>query len=569
MSLWAAEVKVPPIRNGSSSSKPSSQLSPAIIIPNPEEDAARMAALKRLRHKLVQLCSKSNKSKPPTLAFERWLGRAALRRQPNDDPIIPSDGILDQGLAKDLSRTLSSFAEAKGVAKEMTEEATKQVQLILSRGGEVNDSNKDRSTIRKGIRDDARAVKKAAKTAILNLRKAELCESENNDDSDADQKVHLQLRISLASLQKANIALGNSTREAQRSVVGDTAGGGEIAINGKRREGIYDVMLCGGPDGKPKRPYLTISSEHLSKLLQLWNLQEGKKVGEGGKVDTSSPIEIMNALDSDDRTMFQKSLYCCLARYEALKGAGYQCAVPGVAFDAAAAGCGLGTTIECFASPLNCRYQKFCSAFPDIESRFGSMGSFFDDKAFDPFEGSFEANPPFVPETMIAMGKKLERLLNDDGRGALSFLVVVPAWGAGIPFCRDLESSIHMRASSRIKASHHAFCDGAQHTKPLLSKKDDNSRVQPDMRPSSWDTAVILLQNDAGAMRWSVNKSKLEESFCNAFKDASKHVPQKYATLGEWESRGVGQGGSKRPWKRLITDDGNSTQHGNKKQRGS
>ena len=35
-------------------------------------------------------------------------------------------------------------------------------------------------------------------------------------------------------------------------------------------------------------------------------------------------------------------------------------------------------TFECFASPLNCYYSQYCSAFPDIDCYFGSRGSFFD-----------------------------------------------------------------------------------------------------------------------------------------------------------------------------------------------
>lgn len=33
-----------------------------------------------------------------------------------------------------------------------------------------------------------------------------------------------------------------------------------------------------------------------------------------------------------------------------------------------------GVTFECFASPLNCYFKQFCSAFPDIDSFFGSRG---------------------------------------------------------------------------------------------------------------------------------------------------------------------------------------------------
>jgi hypothetical protein len=54
-----------------------------------------------------------------------------------------------------------------------------------------------------------------------------------------------------------------------------------------------------------------------------------------------------------------------------------------------------GVTMECFASPLNCRYAAFCSAFQDTDGAFGSVGSFFN---FRPRTGAFQANPPFVPE---------------------------------------------------------------------------------------------------------------------------------------------------------------------------
>ena len=47
----------------------------------------------------------------------------------------------------------------------------------------------------------------------------------------------------------------------------------------------------------------------------------------------------------------------------------------------------LGVTCECFASPFNCRFPRYCSAFPEIEGEFGSLGSFFD---FSPTCGSFE-----------------------------------------------------------------------------------------------------------------------------------------------------------------------------------
>lgn len=31
-------------------------------------------------------------------------------------------------------------------------------------------------------------------------------------------------------------------------------------------------------------------------------------------------------------------------------------------------------TFECFASPLNCYFRQYCSAFPDTDGYFGSRG---------------------------------------------------------------------------------------------------------------------------------------------------------------------------------------------------
>ena len=75
-------------------------------------------------------------------------------------------------------------------------------------------------------------------------------------------------------------------------------------------------------------------------------------------------------------------------------------------------------TFECFASPFNCYFSQYCSAFPDIDCYFGSRGSFFD---FKPKSGSFQANPPFSEEVMLAMANHMISLL--DGKFGLATLV--------------------------------------------------------------------------------------------------------------------------------------------------
>jgi hypothetical protein len=457
-------------------------------------------------------------------------------------------------------------------------------RVIETAPDEELDKAAGRKRARNEIKVGLRAVKATSKAAQAALKACDdysydggggKTDANNRDGDDGDQEqLNSSVRQTLLELRSATAVLEDTVRTAQRDATNPVTTGvcGGVSINGSRRPGIYDVTLK-GPNGKPNRPYLTVSGAHLWKLVQLWTLardgdeqEEGRSNNKSGSTTTPIPIncehdgdpsKYIDAMSDEEQPRLRMAIYCCLSRYEALSGAGYQCAVPGVAFDAAAR-CGLGTTVECFASPLNCRYRRYCSAFPDIEIAFGSLGSFFDDAAFNPNEGSFEANPPFVPETMEAMRKKIERILDDKGRGPLSFLVVVPAWGAGESFCRSLEKSNHTRVTARVPAADHAFFDGAQHTKPssahhhhtddgpasLSALSSSEKVVGALLRPSSWDTAVILMQNNAGEKLWPVDEETLKASFCAALRDATKTMPECSSTLEKWERRGVADGGS-------------------------
>lgn len=121
------------------------------------------------------------------------------------------------------------------------------------------------------------------------------------------------------------------------------------------------------------------------------------------------------------------------------EGTGLQGALPVPVFEALNRQ--FGVSFECFASPLNCYFKQFNSAFPDIDCFFGSRGwdycwthtcicvTFFSQLhhrsitpvrvslshyssvlcvfrpflSFCPVSGSFEANPPFCEELMDAM----------------------------------------------------------------------------------------------------------------------------------------------------------------------
>ena len=236
------------------------------------------------------------------------------------------------------------------------------------------------------------------------------------------------------------------------------------------------------------RHLLKLNHEHYDKLLALWELNR----------EHDDDINTNKNNNNNNETAFHNDLYSLLARYYSIQGPGFQAACPERVFDVLHS-C-LDVQHECFASPLNCYYGSFCSAFLDVDGPFGTSGSFWD---FYPEKGgSFQANPPFVHHVMVAMVDKMESLLLSLDV-PFSFVVIVPVWLE--------ESSYQSMCNSPFKMKHwiiakadHGFCDGAQH------QRRDRYRVSP------YDTAIFILQNKAGSIKY-IPSTTLEQELREAF----------------------------------------------------
>lgn len=144
---------------------------------------------------------------------------------------------------------------------------------------------------------------------------------------------------------------------------------------------------------------------------------------------------------------------------------------------------------ECFASPLNATCDTFCSAFPDVDCHFGSIGSFFN-VAFA--SGIFEANPPFDHSLAVAMGKQMRLLLSS--HQPLAFVVIVPTSDTG----KQLQSSLELNETIRevttselvLKSLDAIFVDGHQQC------------IENTFFTSRLDTKVSLLQNEAHRVKF-------------------------------------------------------------------
>ena len=188
---------------------------------------------------------------------------------------------------------------------------------------------------------------------------------------------------------------------------------------------------------------------------------------------------------------FHERLFLVLLRYHGTQGGGgFQAAAHAEVFGTL--GAHLGADMEAFASPLNCRFAPFCTAFPDTDVWFGGAASFFDTDPAAAAEAaggaSFEANPPFVPAVLSRMQAHVEAALLATS-APLSFAVIIPQW-EGEDGWRGLADSPMLRRRFTVAQREHGYLEGSQHWR------------RSSFRVSTCDTTVFVIQNDAGAERW-------------------------------------------------------------------
>jgi len=237
-----------------------------------------------------------------------------------------------------------------------------------------------------------------------------------------------------------------------------------------------------------------VNAEHFDKLRKLYErCNDDAKLGEDA---------------------FITATFAMVCRYDAAQGGqvrfagGHHTALHGEAFDVLRDGLGCG--MELFASPLNCRWPKFCSAHGDVDAPFGSVGSY---DGFAPKRGCYEVNPPFEPALVADVAKHLDaRLADADALDeSLTFIVVTPHW-PNRPCWEALRRSRFCRRVEVIPLREHGYYEGAQH------------RKKSKYRLSSCDSSLIFLQSASGTRATPVTDAvvrRLRMSFAPK-KDAKK-----------------------------------------------
>lgn len=364
-----------------------------------------------------------------------------------------------------------------------------------------------RKLVRAGV-DEERAK---ATCDELDARCASLIERVERETAHVN-KPHPAVRLLSLTQESARpetdsaAAEGKGGKKRKRGVGDGGAGGGGGADGSSRTqpsdsdgEELRRVRLnCGDVE-------VIVTQHHLDKLRRLYtytartgeaagNREEAKNSG-GKKKKSKQRTEVASsgvgassstADGADDDDTFLDAAFSVLARLMSLQGGhdnagGMQGACPPAVFDTLRAD--FGVTMECFASPLNARFPRFCSASADVDAPFGSRGSFF---ALRPETGAFLANPPFEPGIVGSMAGHMEAMLvaADARGGSLLFVVVIPAW-PDQPCWQALQSSPHCASTLRLPKSKHAYLDGGQH----------HGRRAVPLRLSNHDSSVFFLMS--------------------------------------------------------------------------
>lgn len=210
-------------------------------------------------------------------------------------------------------------------------------------------------------------------------------------------------------------------------------------------------------------------------------------------------------IDSLYKYCFEEVLFCLLCRYDMLQGAGLQAGVPGRVMDTLLQQ--FDCRMECFASPLNCRYERFASVF-DVDRAFGSRGSFFDlPNTFFAAGGCYQANPPFCEGVIDEMNSRIRELLEITNTSKpLMFVVFVPAWKESKAYQEGLLENLFLTKHMLLLNGTHWYAEGTQH------------RRKGSFRPASFDTSVLFYQNESAKQQWPINDQVLDElkrAFCS------------------------------------------------------
>ncbi|XP_045193105.1 mRNA (2'-O-methyladenosine-N(6)-)-methyltransferase-like [Mercenaria mercenaria] len=471
--------------------------------PHPEIELMRAQMVHKLRQHYQELCHSREGIDAPTESFNRWL----LERKVVDmghDPLFPT--VCHNEVSQSMYREIMNDIPVKLVKPKYSGDARKQLLRYAEAAKKMIDS-------RGGTPEGRKVVKWNVEETFTWLRKQNAV-YEDYLERLAHLKRQCQPHVTEAaktSVEGICTKMYNMACEMAKKI-SDKHWEllREFNINEiqqppepihRRKVFCYPVHMV---VPSPRLQIVEMSQENEQHLL--------KYRGETLKINSSHfyKLEQLYKISCRDDPRFDHYLtrvWSLLRRYHTLfgtqpnEGLSLQGALPLSVFECLHRV--FGVTFECFASPLNCYFRQYCSAFPDTDSYFGSRGPIL---KFYPISGSFEANPPFCEELMESMVDHFEGLLTES-KEPLSFIVFIPEWrDPPTEALMRLESSPFKRKQVILPPYEHEYRHGFQH---ICSKDDMNFKAVHG-------TLVVFLQNDAGFQRWGPTTERVKELLISA-----------------------------------------------------
>ncbi|XP_029467589.1 mRNA (2'-O-methyladenosine-N(6)-)-methyltransferase [Rhinatrema bivittatum] len=469
-----------------------------VLAPHPEVELLRSQLILKLRQHYRELCQQREGIDPPRESFNRWM----LERKVMDkgtDPLLPSNcqpivsPSMFREIMNDIPIRLSRIKYREDAKRLLFKYAEAAKRLIESRSA----SPDSRKVVKWNVEDtfswlrrDHLATKEDYMDRLEHLRKQcgphMAAVAKDSVEGICSKIYHISCEYvkrirekHLALLKENNIPEEVETPEIQDRLVY-----------------CYPVRLS---IPSPPMPCVEMHMEN--------NIACVRYKGEMVKVSRNyfSKLWYLYRYSCIDDSGFEKFLHrvwCLLRRYQVMfgvglyEGTGLQGALPVHVFEAIHKL--FGVSFECFASPLNCYFKQYCSAFSDTDGYFGSRGPCLD---FYPVSGSFEANPPFCEELMDAMVTHFETLL-ESSKEPLSFIVFIPEWrDPPTPALTRMEQSKFKRQQLVLPAFDHEYRSGSQH----VCKKEEM------YYKAVHNTAILFLQNDPGFTKWQPTPERLQE----------------------------------------------------------
>ncbi|XP_057702744.1 mRNA (2'-O-methyladenosine-N(6)-)-methyltransferase [Corythoichthys intestinalis] len=479
--------------------------------PHPEIELQRAQLVTKLRQHYHELCHQREGIDPPRESFNRWL----LERKVTDkgqDPVLPSDcrpvisPSMFREVMNDIPIRLSRIKYKEEARKLLFKYAEAAKKMMDSR----NASPESRKVVKwnaedtmSWLRRDHSASKEDYMDRLEHLRQQcgphVTAVAKDSVEGICSKIYQLSCEYS-RRLRHTHLGLLQDPPTEASEEEGAAAASATLAADPSptpsRLVYCYPLRLA-----RPSPPLPRVELHFENDVACLRFRGEMVKVNRGH----FSKLELLYRYGCIDDSRFEKFLsrvWCLLKRYQVMfggaanEGTGLQGALPVPVFEALNRH--FGVSFECFASPLNCYFKQFCSAFPDTDCYFGSRGPFL---SFRPVSGSFEANPPFCEELMDAMVTHFEDLLEQSSE-PLSFVVFVPEWRDPVtPALARMEASRFLRHQMSVPAYEHEYRSGSQH---ICKREEMYYRAVHG-------TAVLFLQNAAGSTKWAPTPERLAE----------------------------------------------------------